>query len=131
MIDDSWLSGTAAAALFAMQSGIVLNGYGRVLEIVVVSKGTTIRFKWDDGKLTLISVIDPFGNVIPIQNFDGGTNFNGRYNIPTTNPAYGQALVDYLNSLGAKIAVNPSQFPIEIVCVSAKCTLNPQPIDED
>lgn len=124
-IDDDWLSGTVSAALFTMQSGIVASGYDRVIDLVIVSRdGSTIRFTWDDGKLKLLSVTDQYGNNIPIRNYDGATNFNGKYNIPAANPTYGQALVNYLNKLGALITVNPSKFPIAIVCVGAKCTVD-------
>lgn len=122
LIDDNWLSGTASAALFVMQSGIIVNNYKSALEVRILTKnGSKIALKWDDGTLVLLSVVDQYGNMIPIRDYNHDTNFNGSYNIPVSNATYAQALINYLNALGAKIVVNPSQFPIAIVCVKSTC----------
>jgi hypothetical protein len=120
-IDENWLP-SAAAALLVRQSGIVRNEYESTIQFKIQTKdGSTITLEWDDGKLTLLSVIDQYGNAIPILDYNNDTNFNGRYDIPANNSTYAQALINYLNALGAKIVVNPSQFPIAIVCVKSMC----------
>ena len=122
LVDVSWLPGAGSVALLAMQSGVTVNGYASVINFQFqTTAGAIVTLQWSDGKTTLISVIDQYGNHVPIRNFDGPTNFNGDYLFSDTNPGHSQSLLDYLNGLGAKITVNPSQFPSWYICVGAKC----------
>jgi hypothetical protein len=45
----------------------------------------------------------------------------GSYFLSDANPGYTQSLLDYLNGLGAKILVNPSQFPLWEIYIGVKC----------
>ncbi len=121
-----WLPGAGSVALLAMQSGVTVDAYDPTITFTIqTTAGAIIRLKWDDGKTTLQSVVDQYGNTIPIMKFDGPTNFAGRYVFSDANPGYTQSLVNYLNSLGANISINPSQFPSWYICVGAKCDVQP------
>ena len=122
LVSTSWLPGSAAAALLVMHSGVVVNGYQASLTYQFqTTDGAIIKLEWNDGKTKLVSVVDQYGNNVPIRNFDGPTNFSGLYIFSELNPGYSQTLLNYLNSLGAKISINPSQFPTWYICVGVRC----------
>jgi len=121
-----WMPTPANLALLAMQSGVEVNGFTSSITFEVQTTAhAVIKFEWTKGKLTLVSVIDQYGNSIPIRNFGGATAFGGSYFFPDSNPGYAQSLLDYLNGLGAKISVNPSQFPVWYICVGVRCDAQP------
>jgi hypothetical protein len=121
-----WMSTPADVALLAMQSGVDVSGYTSSITFEVhTTAHAVVTFKWSDGKLALVSVVDQYGNNIPLRNFSGSTAFGGSYFFSDANPGYSQSLLDYLNGLGAKISVNPSQFPLWEICVGVRC--DPQP----
>ena len=118
-----WLPGAASVAFLAMQSGVTVSGYATSITFQIqTTDGALVTLKWtDDAKTILESVIDQYGNHVPIMKFDRPTNFGGNYVFSDKNPGYSQSLVNYLNNLGAHISVNPSQFPSWYICVGVKC----------
>jgi hypothetical protein len=121
-----WMPTPAEVALLAMQSGLDVNGYTSSITFEIQTTAhAVVTFRWTDGKLTLVSVVDQYGNNIPIRNFSGSTSFGGSYFFSDANPGYSQSLLDYLNGLGAKISVNPSQFPLWEICVGVRCDAQP------
>lgn len=122
--DGAWMGPFALAAMQAMQIGITVDSYTASINFrFQTNDGSIITYNWTNGTGSLVSVMDKYGNTIPIRNYNGATNFNGYYTLPAgMDPVYYNNLINYLNTFGAGLA---SQVPPgktqAIICAAAKC----------
>lgn len=101
-----WAHAQTIVALAALQTGYVVTNYSPTIDFVITTpQGAIITFEWgQSGKAVLKSVVDQYGNIIPIRDYSGTTRFGGSYNVGDGGePGYSDALKEYLHSLGATI----------------------------